>query len=67
MNEHLDLPLGVLVAAYGMALLAFALPLAAIGSTFAGVVLLRRGAPTHGWAVIVLGVALAVSGALMLG
>ena len=67
MDDRLDLPLGVVLAAYAMALLAFPLPLAAVGSTFAGVVLLRRGAPMHGWAVIVLGVALAVSGALVLG
>jgi hypothetical protein len=59
-------PTAVVVAAYGMAALCLVLPLAVIGALFAGVVLLRRGRRAHGAAVIVVGVALAIVGALAL-
>ena len=45
-----------IVAAYLLAVLCLLIPLSVVGSTFAGVVLLRRGLPTHGAAVVLLGI-----------
>ena len=60
-DEHLADPAPVpppaIAAAYVLALLCLMLPLAVVGSTFAGVVLVRRGLRGHGAAVLVLGVA----------
>ena len=50
------------VAAYLLAALSVLIPLAVVGSTFAGIVLWRRGLPSHGAAVVGLGVACAVFG-----
>jgi hypothetical protein len=47
----------VVVAAYLLAALCLLIPLAVIGSTFAGTVLWRRGLHTHGAAVVGLGIA----------
>ena len=47
----------VVVVAYLLAALCLLIPLAVIGSTFAGTVLWRRGLHTHGAAVIGLGIA----------
>jgi hypothetical protein len=65
-DEPLPLPTAAIAAAYLLALLCLAVPLSVVGSTFAGVVLLRRGLAGHGWAVIVLGVGCMVVGALTL-
>jgi hypothetical protein len=46
-----------IAAAYVLALLCLMIPLSVVGSTFAGVVLLRRGLRGHGVAVVVLGIA----------
>lgn len=50
------------VVAYLLAALCLLIPLAVVGSTFAGTVLWRRGLPPHGVAVIGLGVACMVFG-----
>ena len=50
------------VAAYLLAALCVLIPLAVVGSTFAGTVLWRRGLRRHGAAVIGLGVACVVFG-----
>jgi hypothetical protein len=61
-----DGPLSVhpqaVVAAYLLAALCLLIPLAVIGSTFAGIVLWRRGPRLHGAAVVGLGVACMVFG-----
>ncbi len=46
-----------IAAAYGLAALCLLVPLAVVGSTFAGVVLWGRGSRRHGAAVLGLGVA----------
>jgi len=56
----------VVAAAYVLALLCVMLPLAAIGSTFAGVVLWRRGLRGHGAAVVALGAACVALGIAVL-
>jgi hypothetical protein len=50
------------VAAYLLAALCVVIPLAVVGSTFAGIVLWRRGLRSHGAAVVGLGVACGVFG-----
>jgi hypothetical protein len=50
-------PPQVVAVAYLLALLALLVPLAVVGSTFAGIVLLQRGLRGHGLTVIVLGAA----------
>jgi hypothetical protein len=50
------------VAAYLLAALCVLIPLAVVGSTFAGIVLWRRGLRSHGAAVVGLGVACGVFG-----
>ena len=50
------------VAAYLLAALCLLVPLAVVGSTFAGTVLWRRGLRTHGAAVLGLGIAAVVFG-----
>ena len=50
------------VAAYLLAALCLLIPLAVVGSTFAGIVLWRRGLRSHGAAVVGLGVACSVFG-----
>jgi len=52
----------VVVAAYLLAALCLLIPLAVLGSTFAGTVLWRRGLRPHGAAVVGLGVACTVLG-----
>ena len=52
----LPLPPQVVVVAYLLAALCLLIPLAVVGSTFAGAVLWRRGVRPHGAAVIALGV-----------
>jgi hypothetical protein len=56
----------VIAAAYLLAALCLMLPLAAIGSTFAGVVLWRRGLRGHGAAVVALGAACVAIGIAVL-
>ncbi len=46
-----------IAAAYGLAALCLLVPLAVVGSTFAGVVLWGRGLRPHGAAVLALGIA----------
>ena len=53
---------GTVAAAYLLAALCLLLPLAVVGSTFAGAVLWRRGLRQHGAAVLGLGLACAVFG-----
>jgi hypothetical protein len=50
------------VAAYLLAALCVLIPLAVVGSTFAGIVLWRRGLRSHGAAIVGLGLACAVFG-----
>jgi hypothetical protein len=50
------------VAAYLLAALCLLIPLAVVGSTFAGIVLWRRGLQAHAAAVVGLGVACMVFG-----
>jgi hypothetical protein len=50
------------VAAYLLAALCLLIPLAVVGSTFAGIVLWRRGLRPHGAAVVGFGVACTVLG-----
>lgn len=52
----------VVAVAYLLAALCLLIPLAVVGSTFAGTVLWRRGLRPHGVAVVGLGVACAVFG-----
>jgi hypothetical protein len=52
----------VVAAAYVLAALCLLVPLAVVGSTFAGAVLWQRGLRSHGAAVVGLGVACAVFG-----
>lgn len=54
------------VAAYLLAALCLLIPLAVVGSTFAGTVIWRRGPSPHGAAVAGLGVACAVVGVMVL-
>jgi hypothetical protein len=54
------------VAAYLLAAVCLLIPLAVIGSTFAGTVLWRRGLRAHGAAVVGLGVACMVFGVTVL-
>ncbi len=60
------IPPAAVAAAYAMAALAVLLPLAVIGSTFAGVVLWRRGLRGHGAAVVALGAACVAVGIVAL-
>jgi hypothetical protein len=53
-------------AAYLLAALCLLIPLAVVGSTFAGIVLYQRGLRPHGAAVVGLGVACLVFGATAL-
>ena len=56
----------VVAAAYLLAALCLLVPLAVVGSTFAGIVLYRRGLRPHAAAVIGLGFACMVFGATAL-
>lgn len=56
----------VVAAAYLLAALCLLIPLAVVGSTFAGTVLWRRGLRPHGAAVVGLGVVCVVLGATAL-
>ena len=56
-DDHLPMRPQVVVAAYLLTALCLLIPLAVLGSTFAGAVLWRRGLRPHGAAVIGLGVA----------
>jgi hypothetical protein len=60
------LPGRVVAAAYLLAGLGFLIPLAAIGSVWAGVVLLRQGRPGDGAAVLVLTVVAVGAGIVVL-
>lgn len=55
-----------IVAAYLLAALCLLIPLAIVGSTFAGTVLWRRGLRDHGAAVVGLGVACMAFGVIAL-
>jgi hypothetical protein len=61
-DDALPVRLQVVVVAYLLAALCLLIPLAVVGSTFAGAVLWRRGLRSHGAAVIGLGVACTVFG-----
>lgn len=65
-----DAPLPVrpqaVVVAYLLAALCLLIPLAVVGSTFAGAVLWRRGLRPHGAAVIALGLACTAVGVTVL-
>ena len=65
-----DAPLSVhpqaVVVAYLLAALCMIIPLAVLGSTFAGIVIWRRGPRSHGAAVVGVGVACAVFGVMAL-
>ena len=61
-DGHLPMRPQAVVAAYLLAALCLLIPLAIVGSTFAGTVLWRRGLRPHGAAVIALGVACMVLG-----
>jgi hypothetical protein len=61
-NGPLPVRLSAVVAAYLLAALCVLIPLAVVGSTFAGTVLWRRGLRSHGAAVVGLGVACMVFG-----
>jgi hypothetical protein len=65
-DGHLPLRPQAVVAAYLLAALCLLIPLAVIGSTFAGAVLWRRGPRPHAVAVVGLGVACMVFGATAL-
>jgi len=57
---------GRLVAvAFLLALVCLLVPLAIVGAVFAGIVLIRRGRPTAGAGVLVLGVVCATLGGLL--
>lgn len=56
-DDHLPMRPQVVVAAYLLAALCLLIPLAVLGSTFAGAILWRRGLRPHGAAVIGLGFA----------
>lgn len=62
----LSLRTQVVVAGYLLAALCLLVPLAVVGSTFAGVVLWRRGLSLHGAVVVGLGVACAAVGVMAL-
>lgn len=61
-DGHLPMRPQAVVAAYLLAALCLLIPLAIVGSTFAGTVLWRRGLRPHGAAVIGVGVACMVVG-----
>ena len=65
-DERLQMRPPVIGAAYLLAALCLFLPLAVVGSTFAGIALLQRGAREHGVAVLLLGVACTAFGVLAL-
>jgi hypothetical protein len=56
-NDPLPVRAPAVVAAYLLAALCLLIPLAVLGSTFAGMVLWRRGQRPHGAAVVGLGLA----------
>jgi hypothetical protein len=56
----------VVVVAYLLAALCLLIPLAVVGSTFAGAVLWRRGLRPHGAAVTALGIACTAVGVTLL-
>jgi hypothetical protein len=58
----LPVPPQAIVAAYLLAALCLLIPLAVVGSTFAGIVLWRRGLGRHAAGVVGLGVACTVLG-----
>ena len=55
-DGRLPVPPQAVLAAYLLALLCLLIPLSVVGSTFAGIVLWRRGVGPHGLAVIILGI-----------
>ena len=61
-DNHLPVRPQAVVVAYLLAALCLLIPLAVVGSTFAGTVLWRRGLRSHAAAVIGLGVACTVLG-----
>ena len=65
-DDPLPVPPQVVVVAYLLAALCLLIPLAVVGSTFAGAVLWRRGRRGHAAAVVGLGVACMVFGAAAL-
>ena len=65
-DGHLSMRPQAVVAAYLLAALCLLIPLAVIGSTFAGAVLWRRGLRRHGAAVVGLGFACMVLGVTVL-
>ena len=65
-DEPFPLRPGAIVAAYLLAGLSLLIPLAVVGSTFAGAALWRRGLRPHGAAVVGLGVVCAMLGVVAL-
>ena len=65
-DDHLPMRPQAVVVAYLLAALCLLIPLAVIGSTFAGSVLWRRGLRPHGAAVVGLGIACTVLGVMAL-
>jgi hypothetical protein len=65
-DDRLPVRLQVVVAAYVLAALCLLVPLAVVGSTFAGAVLWQRGLRQHGAAVVGLGVACTLFGVMAL-
>lgn len=65
-DDHLPMRPQAVVVAYLLAALCLLIPLAVIGSTFAGSVLWRRGLRPHGAAVVGLGIACMVLGVMAL-
>jgi hypothetical protein len=65
-NEPLPVRPQAVVAAYLLAALCLLIPLAVIGSTFAGTVLWRRGQRPHAAAVVGIGLACAILGVTVL-
>ena len=61
-DHHLPMRPPAIVVAYLLAALCLLIPLAIVGSTFAGTVLWRRGLRPHGVAVVGLGIACMVTG-----
>ena len=65
-DAPLSLRIQVVIAGYLLAALCLLVPLAVVGSTFAGLVLWRRGLGLHGAAVVALGVACTAVGVIAL-
>ena len=65
-DDRLPIRPQIVVVAYLLAALCLLIPLAIVGSTFAGAVLWQQGLRPHGAAVIVIGIACMVVGVTVL-